>query len=112
MTSVRSIIRRKFSKDMQKKNNLTSNTPHKSKKQASNQEQATVIKHSKHKPNIQLNVTKDNLRKDLLSNKKPEEGGYDSDAQVLDDVARNIGKKTPSKRPSIHSVDWTPSTNR
>jgi hypothetical protein len=112
MTSMRSILRRKFSKDMQKNNSITSNTHHKAKRKPSNKESATVIKHSKHEPRARLNVTKDNLRKDLLSDKKPEEGGYDSDAQVLDDVARNIGKKTPSKRPSIHSVDWTPSTNR
>lgn len=109
MTSMRSIIRRKFSKDLKKKNSVVSN---KLKKKASIEEPATVIKHSKHDPKAQLNITKDNLRKDLLSDKKPDEGGYDSDAEVLDDVARNIGKKTPNKRPSIHSVDWTPSTNR
>jgi hypothetical protein len=52
------------------------------------------------------------LRKDLLSDKKPEEGGYDSDAEMLDDIAKNIGKKSPGKRPSIHSIDWNHSTGR
>ncbi|KAF2261460.1 hypothetical protein CC78DRAFT_355595 [Lojkania enalia] len=70
----------------------------------------TVIKSPRDGPVLQLKLTKDDLRRDLFSDKKPAEGGYDSDAEVLDDVARNIGKKTPSKRPSVHSIDWTPST--
>jgi hypothetical protein len=106
---MRSIIRRKFSKDMPKKEAKALASQHKGTK-AEDQQSATVIKHDE--PNRQLKVTKDDLRKDLLSDKKPAEGGYDSDAEVLDDIARNIGKKPSGKRPSIHSVDWSPSTPR
>lgn len=72
----------------------------------------TVLKQSKDGPNVQLKIIKDNLRKDLLSDKKPDEGGYDSDAREFDDFAKNIAKRTPNKRPSIHSIEWTPSTRR
>jgi hypothetical protein len=111
MTSMRSIIRRKFSKDLSRKNSSLYNGQHKV-QDAISEESDTVIKRPQDEPQRQLKVTKDDLRKDLLSDKKPAEGGYDSDAEVLDDIARNIGKKIPSKRPSIHSVDWTPSTSR
>ena len=49
----------------------------------------------------------DLLRKDLLSDKSRDEGGYDSDAQILDDIAKKIGKRTPSKRTSLHSIEWS-----
>ncbi|KAH7094275.1 hypothetical protein FB567DRAFT_552 [Paraphoma chrysanthemicola] len=107
MTSMRSIIRRKFSRDLSKKDKEAF-APNPNGKKVDNKESATVVKHEE--PNRQLRVTKDDLRKDLLSDKRPAQGGYDSDAQVLDDIARNIGRKTPGKRPSIHSVDWSPST--
>jgi hypothetical protein len=111
MTSMRSILRRKFSKDMPKKSSDASvRLP--TAERPIDEEPDTVIKRSNEEPKQQLKVTKEDLRKDLLSDKKPAEGGYDSDAEVLDDVARNIGKKTPNKRPSIHSVDWSPSTGR
>lgn len=107
---MRSIIRKKFSRDMSRKDSKTSLHQHKGK--SSSVEPDTVVRHAHEQSQHQLKVTKDDLRKDLLSDKKPDEGGYDSDAEVLDDVARNIGKKTPSKRPSIHSVDWAPSSGR
>ncbi|KAF2833429.1 hypothetical protein CC86DRAFT_400052 [Ophiobolus disseminans] len=109
MTSMHSIIRKKFSKELPNKDSKVSLQQHKG-KEATSAEPDTVVKHSIEQSKHQLKVTKDDLRKDLLSDKKPDEGGYDSDAEVLDDVARNIGKKTPSKRPSIHSVDWAPSS--
>ena len=112
MTSMRSVIRRKFSKDLPKKTVVVPPTRSQAKKKAADEELGTVVKQLRDNPNQQLNVTKDDLRKHLLSNKKPDEGGYDSDAEMLDDIASNIGKKTPSKRPSIHSIDWTPSTGR
>jgi hypothetical protein len=111
MTSMRSILRRKFSKDMPKKASDASVRPQTAERSIK-EEPDTVIKRSTEDPKQQPKVTKEDLRKDLLSDKKPAEGGYDSDAEVLDDVARNIGKKTPNKRPSIHSVDWSPSTGR
>ena len=84
----------------------------KAKNRTINEEPVTVVKQLKQGPNQQLRITRDDLRKDLLSDKKPDEGGYDSDAEMLDDIAQNIGKKTPNQRPSIHSVDWTPSSGR
>ncbi|KAJ4357791.1 uncharacterized protein N0V89_002367 [Didymosphaeria variabile] len=109
MKSMRSLIRRKFSRDLAKKpfgDLAQSNEGKKAAKSAPE----TVIKQHKSRHDVQLQITKDDLRKDLLSDKRRDEGGYDSDAQVLDDIAKNIGKKTPNKRPSIHSIDWTPST--
>jgi hypothetical protein len=110
MTSMRSILRRKFSKDMARK--VSSASGRHTGKNIIHEEPETVVRHLDEDSKQQLKVTKDNLRRDLLSDKTPAEGGYDSDAEVLDDVARNIGKKTPSKRPSIHSVEWSPSTGR
>ncbi|KAL1612371.1 hypothetical protein SLS60_000597 [Paraconiothyrium brasiliense] len=109
MKSMRSLIRRKFSRDLAKKpcGDLGQSTDG---EEAATSASDTVIKQNKVGHNVQVQVTKDHLRKDLLSDKRRDEGGYDSDAQVLDDIAKNIGKKTPSKRPSIHSIDWTPST--
>lgn len=107
MTSMRSILRRKFSKDLSRKPSNASPV-----KRTIKEEPDTIVKHPQADQQRQLKVTKDHLRRDLLSDKTPAEGGYDDDAEVLDDVARNVGKKTPSKRPSIHSVDWSPSTGR
>lgn len=112
MTSMRSIIKRKFSKNSPRKA-AKSPSPHLDMRD--NQRQCTsgtVIKQTRIESKQQLQITKEDLRKDLLSDKKPDEGGYDSDAQVLDDVARNIGKKSPNKRPSIHSVDWVTTSGR
>ncbi|KAH5239977.1 hypothetical protein HBI25_227660 [Parastagonospora nodorum] len=109
MTSMRSILRRKFSKDLTRKKSNASTRPQTGQKTI-NEQRDTVIKHLNEDPRQRLKVTKDDLRKDLLSDKKPAEGGYDSDAEVLDVVAKNIGKATPNKRPSIHSVDWAPSS--
>lgn len=111
MTSMRSIIRRKFSKDLPK-GLLTTPTRPKSKDKSVSEVPATVVKQQRDGPNQQLNITKDDLKKHLLSDRKPDEGGYDPDAEVLDDIASNIGKKAPGKRPSLHSIDWTPSTGR
>jgi hypothetical protein len=112
MTSMRSILRRKFSKDLPKKASVVPSAPSKAKGKSINSEPDTVVKQRRNGPNPQLQITKDDLRKHLLSDKKPDEGGYDSDAEMLDDIAKNIVKKSPSKRPSIHSVDWTTSTGR
>lgn len=107
MTSLRSILKRKFSKDLSKKPSSAS-----ARKRVIQEDSETMVKYHRADPQRQFNIAKDDLRRNLLSNKKPTEGGYDSDAEVLNDVARNVGKKTPSKRPSIHSVDWSPSTDR
>jgi hypothetical protein len=112
MTGMRAIIRKKFSKDLPKK--ILEDPPVRShdEKQSTHVEPDTVVKRMRDGPNQQLKITKDDLRRDLLSDKKPDEGGYDSDAEMLDDIAKNIGKKSPGKRPSIHSIDWNTSTGR
>ena len=114
MTSMRSIIRRKFSKNLKEQAPDPVAGPdatHESHKSVQS-EPDTVLRQVKDGPRQQLQITKDDLRKDLLSDKTPDEGGYDSDAEMIDDIAKNIGKKSPSKRPSLHSVDWTTSTGR
>ncbi|KAF3039169.1 hypothetical protein E8E12_005179 [Didymella heteroderae] len=109
MTSMRSLIKRKFSRDLAKKDSGLKIHIGAS-QNVTTIEQDTVVRISKEEAKQQLKITKDDLRKDLLSDKKPDEGGYDSDAEMLDDLAKNIGKKAPSKRASIHSVNWSPST--
>ncbi|KAF2625340.1 hypothetical protein BU25DRAFT_397324 [Macroventuria anomochaeta] len=109
MTSMRSLIKRKFSRDLTKKDSGLKIHVEATQK-VTTSDQDTVVRTSKDEAKQQLKITKDDLRKDLLSDKKPDEGGYDSDAEMLDDLARNIGKKTPRKRASIHSVNWSPST--
>jgi hypothetical protein len=112
MKSMHSIIRRKFSKDLTKNPSNNDIKHGGGKRNAQPAGNDTVLKQANNGPNLQLGITKDDLRKDLLSHKKPDEGGYDSDAEVLDDIAKNIGKKSPSKRPSVHSIEWTSSTTR
>jgi hypothetical protein len=111
MTSMRSLIRRKFSKELPEKAPGVSSAHTQPKQKSTTSIPDTVVKQLKD-PNQQLRITKHDLRKDLLSDKKPDEGGYDSDAEVLDDIAKNIGKKPLSKRPRIRSVDWTTTTGR
>ncbi|CAN9309684.1 unnamed protein product [Alternaria sp. RS040] len=111
MTSMRSLIRRKFSKELPEKASGVSSAHTQPKQNSITSIPDTVVKQLKDS-NQQLRITKHDLRKDLLSDKKPDEGGYDSDAKVLDDIAKNIGKKPLSKRPSIRSVDWTTTTGR
>ncbi|KAF2127456.1 hypothetical protein P153DRAFT_67951 [Dothidotthia symphoricarpi CBS 119687] len=108
MKSMRSIIRRRFSKDLTKKG--TGVDPRVT-SQVADADAATVIKQPRDAASEQLKIVKAGLRKDLLSDKRPDEGGYDSDAEVLGDIAKNISKKSPSKRPSIHSIEWSSSMN-
>lgn len=112
MTSMRSLIRRKFSKELPKKAPIISSPHLQPRPRNITPAAGTVVKQLKDGTNQQLQITKDDLRKDLLSDKKPDEGGYDSDAEALDEIANNIGKKSPIKRPSIHSIDWTTTTGR
>ncbi|EMD96472.1 hypothetical protein COCC4DRAFT_26984 [Bipolaris maydis ATCC 48331] len=110
--SMRSVIKKRFSKDFNKKAPSTP-TPHSDANDITPKSTPdTVIKLQKRGPKQQLQIAKHDLRNNLLSDKKAHEGGYDSDAQVLDDVARNADKRSPNKRPSIHSVDWVASPRR
>ncbi|KAH9881191.1 hypothetical protein J1614_001686 [Plenodomus biglobosus] len=112
MSSMRSIIRRKFSKDTPGHDLACSSGASLKDGKTISEESSTMIIQQKEGPDEQLRATKDHLRNHLLSDKKPEQGGYDSDAEMLDDIANRIGKKTPGKRLSIHSIEWTPSTGR
>lgn len=112
MASMRSIIRRKFSKDAPEKHLDVSHERSMTRNPTISEAPNTVIKHTMRGPKHQPNIKKTYLRDNLLSDKDSAEGGYDSDAKVLDDIAEHIGKKIPGKRPSIHSIDWTPSIGR
>lgn len=111
MTSMRSLIKRKFSRDLTRKD-LASKIDIEAAHNDITSGQDTVVRAPENEAKHRLKITKDDLRKDLLSTKRPDEGGYDSDAKILNDLANNVGKKTPSKRASIHSVNWSPSTDR
>lgn len=53
-----------------------------------------------------IQTKKQSLRKNLLSAKPPEEGGYDADAEMLDDIVKRLSKAPSSQRTSIHTVEW------
>lgn len=113
MKSMHSLIRRKFSRDLTKKPSATQVKHSGAKTSApSTADPDTVLRQPKDGPNLQVKLTKEDIRRDLLSDKQPAEGGYDPDAEMLDDVGRNIGKRTPSKRLSVHSIEWTSSNTR
>lgn len=111
MTSMRSLIKRKFSRDLTKKDSALK-IHIEAAQNVVTSDQDTVVRAQGSEAKQGLKITKDDLRKDLLSTKRPDEGGYDSDAKILNVLARNAGKKIPSKRASIHSVHWSPSTGR
>lgn len=108
---MRSLIKRKFSRDLTKKESGPK-IHIEATQQVTTGDQDTVIRTTNDEAKLQFKITKADLRKDLLSDKKPDEGGYDPDAEMLDDIARNVGKKTPSKRASIHSVNWSAPNSR
>jgi hypothetical protein len=111
MTSMRSLIKRKFSKEPVRKDSSKLQDA-RSAHGVDVDGQNTVVRQHRGQPDGQLKITKHDLRKDLLSDKGPEEGGYDADAEVLDDVAKNVGKKVSGKRQSVHSINWSASTSR
>ncbi|KAH7125703.1 hypothetical protein B0J11DRAFT_568442 [Dendryphion nanum] len=106
--SVHALIRRRLSKDLSKPADTPISKSVATEDRFTNDGPDTVVKFPRAGPNLQLKITKDDLRKDLLSDKRPADGGYDPDAEVLDDVARKVGKQA-SKRPSLHSIDWASS---
>lgn len=109
MSSMRSIIRRKFSKEASAHDLTVPGAVSHKADETITEESSTMIVQPREAPNEQFRVAKKELRKHLLSDKKSEQGGYDSDAEMLDDIANRIGKKTTSKRLSVHSIEWTPS---
>ncbi|RMZ66120.1 cytidylyltransferase [Pyrenophora seminiperda CCB06] len=110
--SMRSIIRPKFTKDFSNKPPILTRANAEVQDAAimstAGSTSGTVVKqHGMHR---QLPIIDYDLRNNLSNDKTLEQGGYDSDAEVLDDIAKNISKKLPIKRPSIYSIDWTSST--
>ncbi|OCL11825.1 hypothetical protein AOQ84DRAFT_422197 [Glonium stellatum] len=104
--SVQALIKKKLSRDLSKSRSsiLTKGPP--SHATGNEGDHGTVIKINRQGPNTDVKITKEDLRNDLLSDKKPEEGGYDPDAEVLDDIVKRLDRKTPTKRTSIHSIEW------
>lgn len=109
--SVQALIRKKLSKDLSKSTDTPTSKHPIANTGLGDDEPDTVVKVPRGGPNSQLKVTKDDLKRNLLSDKNTAEGGYDSDAEVLDDVARKVGKSA-SKRPSLHSIDWSSSPGK
>ncbi len=112
MASMRSIIQRKFSKEYSKKDLVCSSKHTKTKTKVSKLEHSILPKKTHKAHNEQFSNIKTDLHNHLLSDKKASKGGYDSDAEVIDDMAKNFGKKIMGKRPSIHSIDWATSISR
>jgi hypothetical protein len=110
--SVHALIKRKMSKYLSRHKPSTPPKAADATQPAKNEELGTVVKTPNVGPHAHFKPTKEDLRRNLLSDKEPEEGGYDSDAKVLNDVAKQIGGKSPSKRPSVHDIQWTPSLAR
>jgi hypothetical protein len=109
--SVHSMIKRKFSKDLVKKPSSEHARTGGGTRNAAGPTPDIALAQSNGPPNLQLKLTKFDLKQNLLSNKEPHEGGYDPDAEVLDDIGKNVGKRA-LKRRSIHSIEWSPSTAR
>ncbi|KAF2204733.1 hypothetical protein GQ43DRAFT_478008 [Delitschia confertaspora ATCC 74209] len=108
--SIPNLVKRRLSKDCPRpKSNLRSECTL-FEDDGNDVELGTVVKTPREGPNPHVQITKENLRNDLLSDKPPEEGGYDSDAEALEEIAMQIGKRSASKRPSVHSIEWTSST--
>jgi len=95
MTSMRSIIRRKFSKDLPGKDHILTKAKYEVPDTIVMSKSRTVVKQLQHGPHQHLHIAQADLRKHLLSNKASDQGGYDSDAKVLDDIARNVSTSYP-----------------
>lgn len=110
--SVHALIKRKMSRDLGRHKSMTPLKGADSTQPGHDDEPGTVVKTPNVGHHAHFKPTKEDLRKNLLSDKDPEEGGYDSDAKVLNDVAKQVGGKSPSKRPSVHDIQWSPSFER
>ena len=97
--SVRALIKKKLSSDLLKSRSTIQAKGPASHTTGNENGQGAVIK-----------ITKEDLRNDLLSHKKPEEGGCDPDAEVLDDIVKRLERKIPTKKTSIHSIEWNTSS--
>ncbi|KAF2018218.1 hypothetical protein BU24DRAFT_479598 [Aaosphaeria arxii CBS 175.79] len=107
--SVHALIKRKLSKDLSKLN-LAGPSQGRASGKETDKAPDTVLRKPHDGPNLQLKITKEDLRRNLLTDKGRSEGGYDSDAEVLEGIARRIGRPV-SKRTSLHSIDWASKTS-
>ncbi|KAF2809427.1 uncharacterized protein BDZ99DRAFT_531730 [Mytilinidion resinicola] len=110
--SVGALIKKRLSRDLSRSRSKSSlpSVSGKGAKGDENDAQGTVVKSAVSGANLEVKITKEDLKKNLLSSRSPDEGGYDDDALELDDVVRKLGRKTPTRRLSIHSVEWTTPT--
>jgi hypothetical protein len=110
--SVHAFLKKQMSKNQTKAATYDTAGDHPPNKRSGSADLDAVMKTPIQGPKLQLKITKADLRKDLLSDKKPEDGGYDPDAEILDDIAQQMGRKAISKRPSVRSIDWTSAPGR
>lgn len=108
--SVQALIKKKLSRDLSKSRSTLQAKGPASHTTGNENGQGTVIKISRQGLDTDVRITKEDLRNDLLSHKKPEEGSYDPDAEVLDDIVKRLERKTPTKRTSIHNIKWNASS--
>ena len=108
--SVRALIKKKLSRDLSKSRSTIQAKGPANHTTGIENGQGTVIKIRRQGLNTDVKITKEDLRNDLLSHKKPEEGGCDPDAEVLDDIVKRLERKIPTKRTSIHSIEWNASS--
>lgn len=108
--SVQALIKKKLSRDLSKSRSTLQAKGPASHTTGNENDQGTVIKISRQGLDTDVKVTKEDLRNDLLSHKKPEEGSYEPDAEVLDDIVQRLERKTPVKRTNIYNIEWNASS--
>lgn len=104
ITSVRNLLKGKSSKngsDLKTRNRASEHA-------VDAQELQTVVRNLVG-PKPLVNITGADIRNNLLSDGPPEEGGYDPDAELIQDAGPQV-RRTPSKRPSLRSIQWTSSS--
>ena len=104
--SVQALIKKKLSRDLSKSRSTLQAKGPTSHTTGNENGQGTVIKISRQGLDTDVKTTKEDLRNDLLSHKKLEEGGYGPDAEGMDDIVKRLERKTPTKTTSIHSIEW------
>lgn len=106
--SVQALIKKKLSRDLSKSRSTLQAKGPASHTTGNENDQGTVIKISRQGLDTDVRITKEDLRNDLLSHRKPEGGSYDPDAKVLDDIVKRLERKT--QRTSIHNIEWNASS--
>lgn len=112
MTSMRSIIKRRFSKDLPKQSLAMDRVHSDTKTSSVAKEPDSIVRQPKIIQSQPPNIPRANLKTVLRSERNIHGSEYDADAVIIDDIGKRLEKKPLVSRPSIHSIDWTPSTNR